>query len=119
MNRFLLLWEGVSRDCNERDSTVLRANTDATALLELTASSQANDEEAIDQESHGANDGDRSGGAGEIHSGGIGRPVVSFLRVAPVLENDNRARGEQESADEVQDSGNLPRNASRENFNYN
>lgn len=102
---------------NERDSSVLRASADVTTLLDLTASAQANDEQAIDEESHGADDGDRSGGAGEIHAGGVGWPVVALLRVAPVLEDDNGARGEEEGADEIQDRSHLPRNASKDKFN--
>lgn len=103
---------------NERDSSVLRASADATALLDLTASAQANDEETIDEESYGADDGDGSGGAGEIHAGGVWRPVVALLRVAPVLEDDHGARGEKEGADEIQDRCHLPRNASKDKFNY-
>lgn len=79
----------------------MRANIDVTALLELTACAQTNDEETIDQENHGTDDGNGSGRADEIHSAGVGWPVVALLCVAPVLEDDNGARGEQESADDV------------------
>lgn len=102
---------------NERDSSVLRVSADATTLLDLTACAQANYEETIDEESHSADDGDCSSGAGEIHAGGVWWPVVALLRVAPVLQDDNGTRGEKKGSDEIQDRSHFPRNTRENKFN--
>lgn len=80
-------------------------------LLNLATGAQAADEEGVDQKDDSADDGDGSGGAGEIHASGVGRPVVSLLRVAPILQDHDGTGGEQDEAHEVQHHGELPRNA--------
>lgn len=87
---------------NERDSFVI------ARLVEFAARSQATDEEKVDDEDDGVDDADRSGGADEVHSGGVWWPVVSLLRVAPVLEDDDGADGEENRTDEVQNCGQSP-----------
>jgi hypothetical protein len=70
-------------------------------LLNLPASPQAANEEKINEEDDGTNDGDCTGGTSEIHAGGVWWPVVSFLRVTPVFKDCDGASGEKNRANEI------------------
>lgn len=91
---------------NERASFVV-------GLLKFAARSQATDEEKVDDKDHGVDDADGTGGADEIHAGGVRWPVVALLRVAPIFEDGHGAGDEENSADEVENGGHSPWNARR------
>lgn len=91
---------------NERDSFVVLRR-----LLELAARSQATDEEKINDKDDGVDDANCAGGANEIHAGGVWWPVVSLLRVTPVLKDGHGTGDEENRADEIENCGQSPWNA--------
>jgi hypothetical protein len=79
---------------NERDSFVMLVR-----LLDFAARSQAPNEEKINDEDDGVDDAKRAGGTNEIHAGGVGRPVVSLLRVTPIFKDGHGTGGEEHGSD--------------------
>ena len=92
---------------NERDSFVI-ARAEFSRLLDFATRSQAADEEKINDEDDGVDDADRSGGADEVHASGVWWPVVSLLRVTPILKDGHGTGDEEHRTDEIQNCGHSP-----------
>lgn len=82
-------------------------------LFDVSTSTLAQRGHGVDEEDKGADNGHGSGGAHQVQSLGVGRPVVSWLGLGPVTENGGSARHKQNRADEVEQGRDLPWNAKK------
>lgn len=88
---------------------------DSRRLGKIATASVAQNEQQVNQKGDSRNDANRTGGADEIHAGGVWWPVVALLRVAPVLEDDDRTCGEQCRSNDIEDGQHSPREAEIKN----